>query len=55
MFGFLLLPPRLLFDSLPIGTRFYYADVKQCYWRIAYLKGYISEYFYKKVRKIRYK
>lgn len=40
---------RLLFDSLPIGTKFYYADVKHCYWRIAYLKGYISEYFYKKV------
>lgn len=40
---------RILFDSLPIGCEFYYVDVKHCYWRIAYLKGYISEYFYLKV------
>lgn len=40
---------RILFDELPIGCEFYYLDVKHCYWRIAYLKGYISEYFYLKV------
>jgi hypothetical protein len=40
---------RLLFDSLPIGTNFYYLDVKHCYWRIAYLNGYISENYYKKI------
>ena len=40
---------RLLFDSLPIGTSFYYIDVKHCYWRIAYLNGYISENYYKKI------
>jgi hypothetical protein len=40
---------RLLFDSLPIGTTFYYIDVKHCYWRIAYLNGYISENYYKKI------
>jgi hypothetical protein len=40
---------RLLFDSLPIGTQFYYLDVKHCYWRIAYLNGYISENYYKKI------
>jgi hypothetical protein len=40
---------RLLFDSLPIGTSFYYLDVKHCYWRIAYLNGYISENYYKKI------
>jgi hypothetical protein len=40
---------RLLFDQLPIGSEFYYVDVKHCYWRIAYLQGYISEYFYLKV------
>lgn len=38
-----------LFYRLPIGTEFYYIDVKHCYWRIAYLKGYLSEYFYNKV------
>ena len=40
---------KILFDELPIGTDFFYIDVKHCYWRIAYLKGYISEYFYLKV------
>lgn len=40
---------RILFDSLPIGTNFYYVDVKHCYWRIAYLKGYISDNFYHKI------
>lgn len=40
---------RILFDELPIGSEFYYLDVRHCYWRIAYLKGYISEYFYLKV------
>lgn len=40
---------RALFDDLPVGFEFYYLDVKHCYWRIAYLKGYISEYFYLKV------
>lgn len=40
---------RLLFDSLPIGTQFDYIDVKHCYWRIAYLNGYISENYYKKI------
>jgi len=40
---------RGLFRELPIGFEFYYVDVKHCYWRIAYLKGYISEYFYLKV------
>jgi hypothetical protein len=40
---------RLLFDSLPNGTSFYYIDVKHCYWRIAFLNGYISENYYKKI------
>ena len=40
---------RILFDSLPKGTQFYYLDVKHCYWRIAYLNGYISENYYKKI------
>ena len=40
---------RILFDSLPLGTTFYYIDVKHCYWRIAYLNGYISENYYKKI------
>jgi len=40
---------RLFFDSLPVGTPFYYLDVKHCYWRIAYLNGYISENYYNKI------
>ena len=40
---------RILFDSLPIGTKFYYLDAKHCYWRIAFLYGYISENYYKKI------
>ena len=40
---------RILFDYLPIGTQFYYIDVKHCYWRIAFLNGYISEKYYKKI------
>jgi hypothetical protein len=40
---------RILFDSLPTGTNFYYLDVKHCYWRIAYLNGYINENYYKKI------
>jgi len=40
---------RILFDSMPVGTNFYYIDVKHCYWRIAYLNGLISENYYLKV------
>ncbi len=40
---------RALFNSLDNGTNFYYVDVKHCYWRIAYLQGYISEYYYLKI------
>jgi hypothetical protein len=40
---------RILFDSLPKGYTFYYLDVKHCYWRIAYLNGYISESYYNKI------
>ena len=39
----------LLFKSLPNGTKFIYVDVKHCYWRIAFLMGYISPYFYEKI------
>jgi len=35
---------RILFDELPNGSVFYYIDVKHCYWRIAYLNGYISNF-----------
>ena len=38
-----------LFKSLPEGTNFVYVDVKHCYWRIAFLMGYISPYFYDKI------
>jgi hypothetical protein len=40
---------RILFDSLPVGKNFYYIDVKHCYWRIAYLNGYISKNYYEKI------
>lgn len=40
---------RTLFDSIPIGSQFYYIDVKHCYWRIAFLQGIITEYYYNKV------
>ena len=42
---------RILFDELPNGSVFYYIDVKHCYWRIAYLNGYISESYYNKILK----
>jgi hypothetical protein len=38
-----------LFNSMPIGTEFVNVDVKHCYWRLAYLMGYISPYYYDKV------
>jgi len=40
---------RNLYSNLSNGSEFFYLDVKHCYWRLAYLKGYISEYFYLKV------
>lgn len=40
---------RELFDELPVGSQFHYIDVKHCYWRIAFLKGYITEYLYNKI------
>lgn len=40
---------RELFDEMPVGSQFYYIDVKHCYWRIAFLKGYITEYYYNKI------
>lgn len=38
-----------LFKSLPNGTQFVYVDVKHCYWRIAFLMGFISPYYYEKI------
>lgn len=39
---------RHLLSDLKKGTRFILVDVNHCYWRIAYLLGYISKNFYKK-------
>lgn len=39
----------VLFKTMPTGTKFVYVDVKHCYWRIAFLMGYISPYFYEKI------
>lgn len=33
------------------GATFYYIDIAHCFWRIAFLKGYISENLYKNVLK----
>jgi hypothetical protein len=40
---------RPLFDTLPVGSQFFYIDVKHCYWRIAFLQGVITDYYYNKV------
>lgn len=39
-----------LFNSMNIGDEFYYIDVKHCYWRLAYLMGYITEFYYDKTK-----
>lgn len=40
---------RVLFHDLDIGAEFILIDVKHCYWRIAYLKGYVSKKLYESV------
>lgn len=35
-----------LWKSLPIGQEFYYVDGNHCFWRIGFLKGYISQALY---------
>lgn len=35
-----------LWKSLRVGQEFYYVDANHCFWRIAYLKGYITEAIY---------
>lgn len=42
---------RLLFYEMADGEEFYLIDVKHCYWRIAYLKGYIDKKVYESVIK----
>lgn len=37
---------RLLYSELPKTTEFYIIDLRHAYWRIAYLKGLISENLY---------
>jgi hypothetical protein len=36
---------------MKIGDKFYYIDISHCYWRIAYLKNYISKKLYENVLK----
>jgi len=38
------------FKDLPDGQKFYYVDIKHCYWRIAYLIGVIPKGLYNKYR-----
>ena len=40
---------RYLYDELPDREEFYLVDVKHCYWRIAFLKGYIDKSLYESV------
>lgn len=40
---------HIVYKSLPDGTEFIYVDAKHCYWRIAYLMGLISPYYYQKI------
>lgn len=40
-----------LWRNLEIGDEFYYMDMNHCYWRIAFLLGYISERLYKNTLK----
>lgn len=42
---------RLLFYEMADGEEFYLIDVKHCYWRIAYLQGYIDRKTYESVIK----
>lgn len=38
-----------MYECLEEGTKFYYIDIRHCFWRIAYLKGYISKYMYESI------
>lgn len=40
---------RKKYKTLAEGEEFYYVDVAHCFWRISFLKGYITEKLYKKV------
>lgn len=40
---------RDLYESLDVGTEFYYIDIAHCFWRIAYLKGYITPTMYESI------
>jgi hypothetical protein len=39
---------KLYGDKMGFYDAFYYIDIKHCYWRIAYLNGYISDNLYNK-------
>lgn len=42
---------RELYKTLQEGKEFYYIDIAHCFWRIAFLKGYISQSMYKSILK----
>jgi hypothetical protein len=37
---------RKKYQALKEGAKFYYIDMSHCFWRIAYMKGYITERLY---------
>lgn len=41
---------KSLWNKLPVNTEFYLIDAKHCYWRIAYILGYISKNVYEKYK-----
>ncbi len=42
---------RKLYKDLAEGERFFYVDISHCFWRIAYLKKYISKQLYENTLK----
>jgi len=42
---------RIKYSKMKIGSEFWYVDVSHCYWRIAYLRKYITPKLYENVLK----
>lgn len=40
---------RIKWDDMGIGEVFYYIDIKHCFWRVAYINGYIGKNLYERV------
>lgn len=40
---------RMKYAKMKVGAEFYYVDVAHCFWRIAFLKGYITPKLYQNI------